>query len=326
MLMVVYSHVLTFSMGNISPSPLGSLMIDVMLPLFFFISGFCAYKERGVPTLHDFGQNVINKTRSILIPTVIMFIVFMLYSGNDVLSFLFRYDKSGYWFTWVLFQILVIYSWFEVLAFKTCNIWLKVFVRLLPLGLLWVFSKTVGFDNNAAVLFEWIKVKEYYLYFIVGIFTHWFYPRVILLLNNNMINALLLIIAVVAYQFIANGIMRVFMVLIFFYVYNKLDGWFSMPNNKISNVLRLIGENTLQVYFIHFFLLFAIPVIPKWLMSLQHDVCFGTHSCSSMVEFCICGTLAVIISFVCIYIQKIIGLFPWIYTLCFGSNSHVSKI
>lgn len=45
MIMVVYAHVLSFMLDGITPSPFGQYMRDIMLPLFFFISGFCAYKK-----------------------------------------------------------------------------------------------------------------------------------------------------------------------------------------------------------------------------------------------------------------------------------------
>lgn len=96
MLMVVYSHVLSFMMGRLQPSPLGLYMRDIMLPLFFFISGFCAYKSNRVWSLRSFGQQVWGKTRAILIPTIIMFLLMMLYSGQNVMDVIFRYDKSGY--------------------------------------------------------------------------------------------------------------------------------------------------------------------------------------------------------------------------------------
>lgn len=96
MLMVVYSHVLSFMMGRLRPSPLGQYMRDIMLPLFFFISGFCAYKSNREWSLRSFGLQVWGKTRAILIPTIIMFLLMMLYSGQNVMNVIFRYDKSGY--------------------------------------------------------------------------------------------------------------------------------------------------------------------------------------------------------------------------------------
>lgn len=96
MLMVVYSHLLTFSMGGITPSLLGQLMNELMLPLFFFISGFCSFKSNFVLTLKGWGKQVVAKTQAILITTVVMFAFFMLYSQNDMLFYLFRYDKSGF--------------------------------------------------------------------------------------------------------------------------------------------------------------------------------------------------------------------------------------
>lgn len=49
MFMVVYSHSMSFCLTGYAPSPLGAWMRAVMLPLFFFISGYVSYKA--VPTV-----------------------------------------------------------------------------------------------------------------------------------------------------------------------------------------------------------------------------------------------------------------------------------
>lgn len=40
MFMVVYSHIMSFCLTDYTPSPIGAWMRAVMLPLFFFISGY----------------------------------------------------------------------------------------------------------------------------------------------------------------------------------------------------------------------------------------------------------------------------------------------
>lgn len=200
MLMVVYSHITSFSMGHIQLSPVGQFMQDIMLPLFFFISGFCAYKQNREWNMKTFGQQLFGKVRTILIPTIVMFTSFMLYSGNEISSVILRYDKGGYWFTWILFQILIVYILFDVVCSKFQNRWVKVLVTLSPLVLFNVIFRFVGYESQTAVFFEWIKVVGYYFFFLAGVFTRWFQPKLNTLLSNRYANAILPIGALSTYS------------------------------------------------------------------------------------------------------------------------------
>lgn len=195
MFMVVYSHVLTFMMGRLQPSPLGLYMQNVMLPLFFFISGYCAYKENRQWTLDVIRKQVSGKVRAILIPTIVMFLVFMMYSGQNVAEVVFHYDKSGYWFTWVLFQILMVFLLVDIISSKIERKWAKAAVMASPLVAFAVIFRYVGYDSLAARLFEWVKVVGNYYFFLAGVILRLFQPSIDKVLANRYVPSLLLIIS-----------------------------------------------------------------------------------------------------------------------------------
>lgn len=289
--MVVYCHVLTFSLGVIDPSPIGLWMRDIMLPLFFFISGFCAFKNNLSCTPRDMCMQLKDKVFRILVPTVVMFLAFTTISGNDALVFAFHYDKCGYWFTWVLFQIIVIYLLFRQLSYLTNKLWLRIVILLTPFAIMQVLFQHIGFDSNAAILFEWVKVKMYYLYFMSGIFVRWFAPTINSLLHNSYVNLIVFLIAIFSYANlngkygICRDISLITNILTLYYVFMTSERKLSRPTNLFACQLSTIGRNTLPIYFLHFYLLFRIPMISTYLESLKTDMCFGTNSCSSIVEF-----------------------------------------
>lgn len=192
MLMVVYSHIITFSLGGIEPSAIGKWIRNVMLPLFFFISGFCAYKPHSVLSVLEFVRQFWSKTRAVLLPTIVMFLLFMLYSGNSVSRYVASFDKSGFWFTWVLWQILTIYLLTELAAARFDNKWIKTGIIISPLALMSVFSHTGGGASEAAVIFEWVKVKQFYLFFLFGLFTRQFLSFFNRVLERPIVNTMLL--------------------------------------------------------------------------------------------------------------------------------------
>ena len=77
MILVVYHHIITFGMPQISPgSFLSEFFILFRMPLFFFISGFVSYKA------FDYDYNIVKKQTikkilGQLIPTFVFFSIFI---------------------------------------------------------------------------------------------------------------------------------------------------------------------------------------------------------------------------------------------------------
>jgi len=309
-------------MRGIEPSPLGELMQDLMLPLFFFISGFCAWSDK----TFDLPKQFLGKVRGILIPTIVMFTAFMFYTGNDIKHYAMSYDKSGYWFTWVLFQIFVIYLLSRYAADKLRNRLIKVAILLSPLVLMAVAFHFVGFDSQVAVFFEWVKVKGFYLYFIAGVFLRIFKSNANQWLHLPLVNTILLFAAFASYRYIiVGGGNLLIMCVLSFFIFQQL---FKEEESQtlIAKVLTQIGRNSLAIYFLHFFLLFRVPQpIVNYISSLQTDSCFGTNSCSSLAEFLLCMTIAIILCYSALIIKRIVTLFPYIDSVCFGS-SHIAQL
>lgn len=316
MLMVVYSHLISFCMDGIAPSPLGQYMRDIILPLFFFISGFCAISQKRMNTINQLGKNLLKKVNHILIPTIVMFLVFMLYTGNDIKHNAMNYDKSGYWFTWVLFQIFVVYLLSRYISDRFAyKDWQRILIILSPLAIMFVIFRFVGFESQAAVFFEWVKVKGFYMYFLLGVLLKLYHPVFDKLCLNKYFTAGLLVSSIIEYKI--GGKELIANILTFYFIFSRL---FNTPN-IVTNVLTKIGENSLAVYFLHFFLLFRLPqTVSSYIESLKMDTCFGSNSCSSIAEFLLCMNLALIISFAALLVQHILRQFPLIYRLCLGPD------
>ena len=319
MFMVVYSHIMSFCLTGYAPSPLGAWMRAVMLPLFFFISGYVSYKAVPKTGIAEYGKQVWKKTQAMLIPTMLMMTLMMLYSGNNMLEFLFRYDKGGYWFTWVLFQIVIVYLPFLMLTKRVQQPFSKALLLLLPYALMMAIFRFVGFESSAAVLFEWVKVKGYYMFFALGAITCLLnletdkLPVQALVRlarrNANLAPTLLLAVSVALFCRIGGGdlTLQILPVCLMYFSFKALEPWLSADNNRVAEVMSTIGRYTLPIYLMHFFLLFRLPAsLSNYLMSLQSDTCFGTHSCCSLVEFLLVGSLSVLICYACIVITNLI--------------------
>lgn len=114
MLMVVTNHIYGFGFDtNTKYSMFMSLCLLFRMPLFFFISGFLAYKASFSWNLHDTGRLIAKKVRVQIVPTVVFMTAYVAIVAKHFWS---RMEeawtsptKGGYWFTLVLLQMFLIY-------------------------------------------------------------------------------------------------------------------------------------------------------------------------------------------------------------------------
>lgn len=78
----------------------------------------------------------------------------------------------------------------------------------------------------------------------------------------------------------------------------------------IFTILQIIKQNTIEIYFLHYFLLFKML---QNVITFTHSMYKGdsiTNHCSGIVEFGIYGSINIAIVFACIGIHKVITHVP----------------
>ncbi len=110
MFLVVMTHVETFGLGiGAYSTAVGNTLISFRMPMFFFISGYIAYKATMEWNIGTFTSLLSKKARIQLIPTVVFFSLFCVTrSSNPITAFL-EGGWGGYWFTFVLFEMYVVF-------------------------------------------------------------------------------------------------------------------------------------------------------------------------------------------------------------------------
>lgn len=100
-------------------------------------------------------------------------------------------------------------------------------------------------------------------------------------------------------------------------LFYKKQSW--IQNNIIGKFLATLGENSIEIYFLHYFLLFTPPMIIKqYLNSIYTGNNYANEIMVSFVELTIMLPIITYISYTCIYIKKIISNIPFISKLMFG--------
>lgn len=114
MMMVVTNHIYGFGFDtNTKYSMFMSLCLLFRMPLFFFISGFLAYKASFSWNLRDTGQLIAKKLRVQIIPTVVFMTAYIAIVAKHFWDKMGEAwaspTKGGYWFTLVLLEMFLVY-------------------------------------------------------------------------------------------------------------------------------------------------------------------------------------------------------------------------
>ena len=322
MIFVVFQHILTFALPDIPESWIASFIKTFRMPLFFFISGFVSYKAVFEWNLINFGKIQLKKIRGQLLPTFVMFFLFVTLHDQQYEKWIFDWAHAGYWFTIVSFEIFLTYCIISMFCrkIKNQNILLLIFV-LSAIGISCVWQNIGHFCRTKTMqLFSVGCYVKYYIYFIAGIIVRCKMDTFHKLIENKYVTLLLFVLAIILpyifpkYNMTIIILSRLCCIYSVFYFFRE----FFETNNKFSLGLSTIGRHTLEIYFLHYFLLFRMPHIQSIFNSLLNDKCFYGPSAEWFVELVIVCVVSVFLCFACIGIKKIISAFPIISELCFG--------
>ena len=121
MILIVMLHFITISYGGVLGFSWTSFFTTFQLPLFFFISGFLMYKENRIWSVNTTFDYLTNKAKALLIPSFVFFSFYIYISKADLWAEFCIDSKSGYWFTFTLFEYYVIYM-IVMFLFAKCSL------------------------------------------------------------------------------------------------------------------------------------------------------------------------------------------------------------
>lgn len=313
---VVYHHFIVMGMRDSNySSPVNGLILIFFMPLFFFISGFVSYKH--VP-LNALCHAIKKKLFGLMIPTIVIFFICMAYYHLNPTEWVFNFYKCGYWFTWVLFWIFL--CWFIIdniqSRFKITGVIFLAIILHYASFKLNSNLKWVGFMSANLIC-------ENFIYFVVGVLIRRNDKCIWQLFDNSFFSIILFLTACLPVigsmpRFVLL-ICKIAIILVLMKIFKYHSSFFN-SNNYVAKALNNIGCHTLEIYFIHYFLLFKIDFICNWLSSLSNDYCFRGHSCVFLIETLIVGSITLVICFTCIIIKKGLMPFSWLCRLCFGNR------
>ena len=277
MILVVAYHVSTDGFAqNIKHSSSLSFFVLFRMPLFFFVSGFLAYSSKVEWNLRTLGKNLLKKCRVQLIPTIVFLAVFLSLMRPNFMkgleAALLSPTKSGYWFTWVLLLMFVVYYVFAYLESKLPK------KTIIPITLLWIGAMAVyatlympsWFNYHKDAFYQYtslIQVMTYFHFFLFGTVVRRLWHQVERLFDTKWFFTIVVIIAFLcAVDYLKWHTLRLqwanlprtlamyCLILIVVMFFRHYSAWFS-KQTIVGKCLQYIGTRTLDIYLLHFLFL-----------------------------------------------------------------------
>ncbi len=264
----------------------------VHMPLFFFISGWFAYRQNSDGSIVN--VPLWQKFRQLMIPMLIVSYLFMLYFKSnsafvilgDEISFsaLWHSDgKFGYWFPVTLFELFIIYS----LVVHILNCLNNRMLWIISLASFWICLLGVMFISHTDIskVLQLPALAAYFPCFIAGATCHrsenTFYR---LCSDSRWMTFIMILIPFPFYSLCwpddIGDHMRLFNTLatpvvhicLAFIVFSVFKSWTdrSGESGKASRALRLwsyLGRNSFGIYLMHYFFIFPLTALPSWLQA-----------------------------------------------------------
>lgn len=348
MILVVAYHVAQFGfLENEKTSAALPFLVLFRMPLFFFVSGFLAYKSRFIWTVGNTLPLVRKKLMVQIVPALIFLCLFIVFKTNGTFQDSFMRamqspTKNGYWFTWVLLQMFLIYYVISIVAHKTFPtpsvregaekssiagrfswvFWLAVWIlsiaayETLYLPRVFKYHKDVFFDYTSLV-----QTIRYMQFFLLGNIVHRYWDRVQKLFDSIWFFPLIATLAVLCCADIfrwhtlkfawtnlprTTAMYTLLLMVVMFFRYNRK--WFTMEH-PLGRTLQYTGQHTLDIYLLHFLLIPSMPFIGTWL---------NAHHPNFLIDLVVSVGIALPIVAACLLISRLLHTSPVLGKFLFG--------
>lgn len=340
MVLVVFAHVEAFGFFNFGYETLvGKLFQSFRMPLFFFISGFLAYKAERVWDINECWQLTRKKFVVLIVPTLIFGLIYtFFYVQGDLYDFLSNPTKLGYWFTLVLFEILLLYYFLSGLTYALSK---RINVSEASMSALLLISFAVGLlmlklpfkiipcldmlGNYSSLHFTF----GYFMYFVFGVIARQYMDRFERMIDNKWITAIAIVVFagvflwysqlditlyrnvvwVKVVQTIVESIMGFVGIVVVFAFFRKHSSSFE-NTTKLGNALQYIGRRTLDIYVLHYFFLPNIPCVGDFLKTSNNVI----------LELFAGIILSLMIIVVCLGLSNVVRVNPILRKYLFGTR------
>ncbi len=341
MILVVAYHVAQFGFHeNEKTSAALPFLVLMRMPLFFFVSGFLAYKASFAWTIPNALKLTWKKLKVQVVPALVFLCIFIIFKtkgdfSDNFLRLMASPTKGGYWFTWVLLQMFIIYYVCCYVGKIICSVFKIDQSKVLLLIGAWAVSvfayETLYlpkvFSYHKDMFFAYsslIQTIRYMQFFLLGNIVRRYWGRAEQLFDTSWFFPLVMTLAVVccadifqlhtlrkAWTNLPRTTAMYALLLLVLMFFRHYKAWFG-AEQRAGRFLSFIGTRTLDIYLLHFLLLPKMPQVGDWLNNNQPN--FVLSIVLSV------GVSLVVIAF-CLLASQLLRVSPFLQLYLFGKKT-----
>ena len=326
--MVVMGHVLTMCVREIDRTTLFKFVGEIHMPLFFFISGWFTLKIQQDDEQRRLWKKpaLLQRAKRLIIPMLFMSTLWVYYFPHSGLQspldstfegLWFSEWKNGYWFTLVLFEVLVIYYLLAGIVSRMRGLIAQTVILIITWALLLAVSQTVSPETNGLLMLS--LLARFFPVFMAGVLASAYRDKFERLTQSSTSFTISLIFASILLYFICwpwefeslhinvatiqldvEIARSVFQILLAYIAITVVKPWCSKAiapsvttgSHKIARMWQFIGKESLTIYLMHYFFLFPMGI---WRPALE-SVNLGFVPCLVFAAFWSFAIIAVVLT------------------------------
>lgn len=330
MLLVVFAHVETMGLFSFShQTVVGQVFQSFRMPLFFFISGFIAYKAEFEWSARNTLQLLGKKLRVQIIPTAFWGALFtVLFCASDFRNFITSPEKLGYWFTIVLLEMFILYYFVNFFAKGGKRDVILVILAIVLLACKIPLKKYDSFERFGDIT-SFHYTCTYFIFFIFGNLASKYKSAFIGLLENKYISASVILMDMLllyflisrsdamesspygAYLKMALGLSAGFLGIIIVFDFFRVNESSMSSGTKLGQVMQYVGRRTLDIYLLHYFFIPDLSFMSSYFKTGNNVV----------LELLVCLGVSVLIVAICLVVSNVVRLSPFLGKYLFGART-----
>lgn len=305
--LIVLGHVYYFIYDNCSP--VWVFCHTLQIPLFVFTSGLLAAKS----IQHSSFPNLVKKKSvRLLLPFFSIGLLWILFRNITFTEFIFSLYKSGYWFTYTLFEMFILcFVLYHTALRMHINKYLLYIVFYILFTLL---IKTETVPSAISDLLSSNLLWHYFPFFITGLFFHDHIKTMNGTIGNKYILYILSLLYIAGYTLYFNSknsglaIAHCAGLLLFYTLFSQ----YHLPQ-AIQKPLSLWGKYSLEIYLLQYFpiYLFENTIMP--------NIRNGFYQLGAGIA------VSLIIIYLCISIALLLSKSQLLSLLLFGNRSQTPE-
>lgn len=298
------------------------------VPLFFFISGFLSKKITKCELL-NIGSYIFNKAIVLLFAATI-FMAFRAHITNISFADAFSAGKYGYWFTFSLFQFIMIhtacqlfFTRIKIPKYTWANDLLLLIIALFMYSLsIPIIRGRLSINENVYNLID-IGHWKFFLFFVFGTIVKKHSQLIEKVLESSfftlIIVATFLTMTVYRDLMIQNActlyrlLFPIIWTTICFMFFRYHQDVFAM-NTIIGKFFQIIGKHTLEIYYLH---ILFLPRRLSEILTVFHDTPIP------IIEYITTTMIVIAIIIICLVVSYFIRLSPILAHYLFGEKKQL---